>query len=88
MKKHIFTNCEYGKHYKQFVILAKKHKVKVHDYEQFKKHLDKFIELTFDAYILGEGSRIAAWNKWRKYIGSLEMANIYFEAVDNTHPYT
>jgi len=49
--------------------------------------VDKFIELTLDAYISGIGSRREATKKWIDYIGSEDIAHYYFRAVDSWNAY-
>jgi len=60
-------------------------------YEQFKKNLDTFFELTYDAYMgLGDKfiSKDEAITKWIKFMGSRELSLEYFRAVDSWHAYT
>lgn len=60
-------------------------------YEQFKKNLDTFFELTYDAYLgLGDKfiSRKEAMTNWINFMGSRELALEYFRAVDDWHAYT
>lgn len=59
-----------------------------HTFEQFKSNLDKFFELTIDAYVGGEGSRDVAISKWIYFIGSDDIAMDYFRAVDTWHAYS
>jgi hypothetical protein len=58
-----------------------------HDRETFGKNMQVFFDLTFAAYVVGTGSRKAAWKKLVGHLGDQE-AHRYFTAVDNTHPYT
>ncbi|MFX1568940.1 MAG: hypothetical protein ACFFCV_11310 [Promethearchaeota archaeon] len=58
------------------------------NFDKFKKNIDKFIELTFDAYISNIGSKDEAFMKWVKFIGSRELASKYFRAVDAWNAYT
>jgi len=56
--------------------------------EQFKKNLDMFFELTYDAYVGNMGSNREAMTKWIEFMGSEKRALEYFRAVDNWHAYT
>ena len=59
--------------------------------EVFKKNLDVFFELTYDAYFgLGDKfiSKDEAFTKWIKFIGSEKRALEYFRAVDDWNAYT
>ena len=59
-------------------------------FKKFKKNLDTFFELTFDAYMgnMGSISNNEAMAKWIEFIGSKKVALDYFHAVDTWHPYT
>jgi len=57
-------------------------------FEQFKKNLDTFFELTYDAYFGFGGTKYEAIKKWTDYMGSHELALEYFRAVDSWHAYT
>lgn len=57
-------------------------------FEQFKKNIDTFFELTFDAYVSNIGSKCEAIRKWIEYIGSEKVALDYFRGVDTWHAYT
>ena len=60
----------------------------IHTFEQFKKNVDTFFELTFDAFVSNMGSKVDAIIKWIKLIGSKEVALDYFRAVESWHAYT
>ena len=64
----------------------KKYKGK-HAYKVFVINLNKFIDLTSDAFT-GCGSREEAWNNWVDYIKNEEEAQIYFKAVDSVTAYS
>ena len=61
---------------------------KILTFEQFKKNLDTFFELTYDAYVGYGGGKTEAITKWIEFIGSHECALEYFRAVDSWHAYT
>ena len=56
--------------------------------ELFKTNLNMFFELTYDAYVGYGGGRAEAITKWKKFIGSHQLALEYFRAVDSWHAYT
>lgn len=56
--------------------------------EVFKKNLDVFFELTYDAYVGSMGSNKEAMANWIDFMGSEKCAIEYFRAVDNWHAYT
>jgi hypothetical protein len=57
-------------------------------FEQFKKNLDIFFELTYDAYVGYGGGTTEAMLNWIEFMGSEKLALEYFRAVDNWHAYT
>ena len=85
-KKVEFTEKEYREIFQIFLIRAKYESFPI--YEEFKRNIDKFIELTLDAYISGIGSRDEAIKKWIDYIDSEELALDYFRTIDSWHAYT
>ena len=56
--------------------------------EVFKKNLDMFFELTYDAYVGGMGSNREAMENWIDFMGSETRALEYFRTVDNWNAYT
>lgn len=59
--------------------------------EVFKKNLDVFFELTYDAYMgLGDifCTKDEAISNWIDFMGSEKRALEYFRAVDDWHAYT
>lgn len=65
--------------------------------KQFKKHLRRFFELTFNIYVYKSGLNIdgtccdgkyEAWIKWTQYLNNCDEANLYMRAVDNISHYT
>ena len=60
----------------------------IHTFEQFKKNLDTFFELTFDAYVSNLGLKAEAIRKWIEFIGSKKVALEYFRTVYTWHAYT
>lgn len=59
------------------------------DREEFGRKCCVFFGLTWDAYVGGEGSRHVAFKKWVEYLeGDRDLAFLYFNAIDNVHPYT
>ena len=61
---------------------------KIPPYEQFKKNLDVFFELTYDAYVLYGGGTTEAMLNWIEFLGSEKLALEYFRAVDDWNAYT
>lgn len=87
MKKKVeFTEKEYKEIFEIFTKTSKSENIP--NYEEFKINIDKFIELTFDAYISNIGSKDKAFIKWVEYIGSRDIASDYFKAVDKWNAYT
>ncbi len=87
MKKKVeFTEKEYKEIYIIFTEISKSQNIP--NFEEFKRNVDKFIELTFDAYISNMGLKYEAFEKWIDYIGSEDIAFDYFKAVDSWHAYT
>lgn len=85
------VNLKEKEYQEVFAIFKKLTTNKIPLYEQFKKNLDTFFELTYDAYMgLGDKfiSRNEAITKWIKFIGSEKLALEYFRAVDSWHAYT
>ena len=85
-KKVEFTEKEYREMFQIFLIRAKYKSFPI--FEEFKKNVDKFIELTLDTYISNIGSKDEAIKKWIDYIGSEELALDYFRTIDSWHAYT
>jgi len=86
-KKHEFKEEEYLEIFKIFKEISKSKPIP--PFEEFKKDVDKFIELTLDAYInQGMQEKREAITKWIEYIGSEDLAHDYFRAVDSWHAYT
>jgi hypothetical protein len=66
--------------------------------EEFGRNLQAFFDFTYDAYIYGEGSRSRAFNNFANYLVNPDNrgqghhnpkeAALYFECVDNVHPYS
>ena len=56
--------------------------------ELFKKNLDVFFDLTYDAYVGSMGSNKEAMLNWIEFLGSEKLALEYFRAVDDWHAYT
>jgi hypothetical protein len=54
----------------------------------FFKNLQKFFDLTFDAYVGGDAPRQPAWAAWVTHIGDNMEARAYFVAVDRIDAYT
>jgi len=84
-KKHEFRGEEYKEIFEIFKEISKSENIPT--FEEFKRNVDKFIELTLDAYISGIGSRREATKKWIDYIGSEDIAHYYFRAVDSWNAY-
>jgi hypothetical protein len=75
--------------YKEVITIFKKlTTAKIPPYEQFKKNLDMFFELTYEAYVLYGGGTTEAILNWIEFIGSENLASEYFRAVDSWHAYT
>ena len=85
-KKVEFTEKEYKEIYNIFTEISKSQIIP--NFEEFKRNVDKFIELTFDAYISNMGSKYEAFVKWIDYIGSEVVAIDYLRAIDSWHAYT
>ncbi len=85
-RKVEFVEKEYKEIYMIFTEMSKSQNIP--NFEEFKKNVDKFIEITFDAYISNMGSKDEAYEKWVNYIGSRVIAIDYFKAVDRWHAYT
>ena len=85
-KKVELKEYEYQEVYTIFkkITIAKK----IPTLELFKKNLDTFFELTYDAYVGYGGGRAEAIMKWEEFIGSHQLALDYFKAVDSWHAYT
>ena len=87
MKKKIeFTEKEYMEIYHIFIKISQPQIIP--NFDKFKKNIDKFIEITYDAYIPNIGSKDEAFIKWVQYIGSRDIASKYFKAVDAWNAYT
>ena len=85
-KKVELKEYEYQEVYTIFKNLTTEKKIPT--FEQFKKNLDTFFELTFDAYVRYGGGKSEAIRKWIEFMGSHKLALEYFKAVDNWHAYT
>jgi len=85
-KKVELKEYEYQEVYTIFKKLTKAENIP--PLELFKKNLDTFFELTYDAYFGFGGTKDKAIRKWIEYIGSHELALEYFRAVDSWHAYT
>ncbi|UCC21139.1 MAG: hypothetical protein JSV62_07650 [Promethearchaeota archaeon] len=85
-KKVEFKEKEYMEIYEIFLRITKLDNIT--SLEVFKRNLDKFIEITFDAYISNIGSKDIAFMKWVQFIGSRDLASDYFKAVDSWNAYT
>jgi hypothetical protein len=85
-KKVKLTEVEYKEIFDIFKKISLSGKIPT--FEQFKINVDKFIEITIDAYVSNLGSKEKAIRKWKKYIGSNDVAYDYFRAVDTWHAYT
>lgn len=81
-----FKKTEYKEIFEIFKEISKS--TKIPKFEEFKRNVDKFIELTFDAYISNIGSKGEAMIKWIEYIGSEDIALVYFKAIDSWHAYS
>ncbi|TKJ19802.1 MAG: hypothetical protein CEE43_14465 [Promethearchaeota archaeon Loki_b32] len=87
MKKKVeFTEKEYMEIYHIFIKISKPQIIP--NFDKFKTNIDKFIEITYDAYIPNIGSKDEAFIKWVQYIGSRDLASKYFKAVDTWNAYT
>jgi hypothetical protein len=58
------------------------------DRRVFFTNLQRFFDLTFDAYVCGRAPRNTAWAAWTSYIGHNIEAARYFQAVDRIDHYT
>lgn len=85
-KKVELKEDEYQEIYNIFKKLSSTGKIPA--FEEFKKNMDTFFQLTFDAYISNMGSKRKAFIKWVEFIGSKDIALDYFRAVDTWHAYT
>ncbi len=85
-KKWEFTEKEYMEIYQIFKKISRPENIPTFD--RFKLNIDKFIELTYDAYIPNIGSKDEAFIKWVNFFGNREIASSYFRAVDSWHAYT
>ncbi len=61
---------------------------KIPTFDLFKKNLDTFFELTYDAFFGLGGIKHEAIMKWEEFIGSHQLGLEYFKAVDSWHAYT
>ena len=86
LKLHEFREKEFMEIFEIFKKKSKSEKIPT--FEEFKRNVDKFIELTIDAYISNMGSKREAIQKWIDYIGSEDIAHDYFRAVDSWNAYT
>ena len=85
-RKVEFIEKEYKEIYKIFTEISKSQNIP--NFEEFKRNVDKFIELTFDAYVSNIGFKDEAFKKWVNYIGSRVIASNYFKSIDYWHAYT
>ncbi len=81
-----FKEKEYEEIFEIFTEILKSKNIP--KFKEFKRNVDKFIELTYDAYVSNIGLKHEAFIKWADYIGSDNIALDYFKAIDSWNAYT
>ena len=67
---------------------------------EFDWAVEEMVNHLSDAYIIGSGSRLGAWNRWVRWMGKQDFmeghpkskaakeARLVFDAVDNVHAFS